>query len=393
MLSSVRGIFRYRDLNFINQAIRLVVAKALSKIKTTALSVVTLCAVLCLETTSPSSILSHEAMAASPPATRTLLESLNDTWSHGLGRPKTSPVVKNELLDSTQKLIKTPAQTIEHESDLLFKLVDDIDELKLTKEAPETGEHADLHSGEASTVLDTLASRIVKRLETPAPSPKPKSPVQRIKSFFKEMKTCQNSMSTAQTQALNRRYLIDQIAIAELVSVGTNLTVTYNKHKDEILEQIDSEASFPDQTWQAVTAGVKVIDFKHLSTDMAMAALWTTMGTGSIMKSPKFEVKWIKMVGWNQVKGAVDATLYLVNPVQGNSDESIFETARHRLEFSSMWGTANAITPVTLYTLLSGLECMYPGAVMKKISRGVRLSVQTGTSLLYFTLRNDYLEK
>jgi hypothetical protein len=204
------------------------------------------------------------------------------------------------------------------------------------------------------------------------------------------METCRRNLPPEVARRRDTTYLLEQILIAETVSIGTNLTVTFGKNRSELSDAWRDGDGLADSLFSVVSTGARVIDWKHMTTDMAMAAIWTTVGTRSIMSSPAFYLRWIKMAGWNQAKGALDATIYYLTPVEGH-DPDIERATLRRAEFSALWGVGNAITPVTLYTVLSGLECLYPGAQMRRISRGVRLGVQTGTSLLYFTLRGQWM--
>lgn len=184
----------------------------------------------------------------------------------------------------------------------------------------------------------------------------------RARSFTRELRECVRHMPPSEARRNEMRYLMTQLGIAEAMTVGAYVAAS----------------------------GSGTVDWKNLPTDIFITAFSSVVGTKFLVGNYPFHVRWFRLFLFSEARSGVDAVIYYATPWKDTHGVPAETAALDRLEFNAVWNLGSPLITVSLYTLLSGLECMYPGTRMAMASTGLRLATAAGTSYVYFRLRNQY---
>jgi hypothetical protein len=186
----------------------------------------------------------------------------------------------------------------------------------------------------------------------------------RISRFFERMKNCRGQMPRPREQEFRLRYLLTSVGISETFTVGSYI----------------------------ITSGEEPIDWKNLSADMLVTALSSAVGTRILMGDSTGWVRWLRITAFGEARAGFDAVYYYLTPIKNTRGKAPERAALERLEFNTMWTAGTSWIPLATYELLSGLECLHPGAKMVAASTGIRLAISAGSSLAYFSLRRRWMD-
>ncbi len=184
----------------------------------------------------------------------------------------------------------------------------------------------------------------------------------RARAFTGELKQCVRNMPPTESRSNEMRYLLTQLGISEAMTVGAYVAAS----------------------------GSGTVDWKNLPTDIFITTFSSVVGTRVLVGNYPFHVRWLRLFLFSEARSGVDAVVYYVTPWKDTHGIPAEVVELDRLEFNAVWILGSPLISVSLYTLLSGLECMYPGARMALASTGLRLATAAGTSYVYFRLRNRY---
>lgn len=187
-----------------------------------------------------------------------------------------------------------------------------------------------------------------------------KSVLDRVSDFFKEMRECVRATPPEVARKNQLRYMFTNLGISEAMTVGGYV----------------------------VGAGSREVDWKNLPSDMIVAGFSSFVGSRMVMGQGTFLVRWLRMAGFGTGRSGVDAVIYYVTPFKDTHGRPVSEATLDRLEYNLSWNLGTSVIPVSMYALLSGLECIYPGGRMVAASTAIRLAQSAATSVVYFTLRN-----
>jgi len=141
-------------------------------------------------------------------------------------------------------------------------------------------------------------------------------------------------------------------------------------------------------------AGQKKVDWVNLPTDMMVTGLYSMIST-YLTAAPQtpFMVRWFNYVTVSKSRAIADATIYYLNPKTDTHGMDRTQATFERLGFNFTWSfVPSSLYNVPLTHVLTGLLCLNPGSRITRVfTYGSRLGVGFGSSILYFTVRNNLL--
>jgi hypothetical protein len=185
----------------------------------------------------------------------------------------------------------------------------------------------------------------------------------RAKGFLSKMAECVRNRPPSQAKRDRIRYMLTQMGIS-----GIQTTIGF------------------------VTASCsKVIDWKNLSSDLLTSVISSGISSQIMTgKATRFLVRMMRVTTYNQARAAVDGVYYYFTPLKDTYGQPVAEATRERYLFNAAWGASSPLINVSVYNLVTGLECIAPGAKMTMLSTGIRFAASMGTSFTYFRLRNRF---
>jgi hypothetical protein len=115
-----------------------------------------------------------------------------------------------------------------------------------------------------------------------------------------------------------------------------------------------------------------------------------------LKNSDSFLVRWNKTAQFGLGRAQVDAGYYYITPWKtvphGYSEE---EATRERLGLNVAWNLGTSLTSPTVFTLTSGVECLYRGTRWESlVGAGTflfRTAVSTTNAVIYYEVRGHNL--
>jgi len=185
--------------------------------------------------------------------------------------------------------------------------------------------------------------------------------VARARGKLREMETCLENRSRADTSAAQRRWWLQSFLISQGITVVGNIV------------------------------GSKEVDWKTLPTDMLVNAVWSGISARLLFSSSKFSVQFIRMQGLGQARTGVDAVIYYVSPLKETNGMDNFTATVDRTEYNAAYNAISPIVTLPLQRVIQGLDCLYSGGKAYMLTTGLRYLQSTSTAMVYFRLRGDFV--
>ncbi len=217
------------------------------------------------------------------------------------------------------------------------------------------------------STYDELGERFLS--EAPAVAPVATAPQQKqahswVMRNVTGMRDCLKNMPAAQRRSANTLHVLRQLGITETITL----------------------------TGYVLGAGSKKVDWKNLPTDLIVAGTSSLVGSLVMSKDGTFWVKYIRMLVFGEGRSVYDAIFYYITPVKDTHGLSAEEAMLDRLEFNMAWNIGSPLISISSFTLVRGLECLYPTATMKLVGTGLTMASSLGSSSMYFRMRKAYQE-
>jgi hypothetical protein len=185
--------------------------------------------------------------------------------------------------------------------------------------------------------------------------------VSRARGKLREMETCLENRSRADTSAAQRRWWLQSFLISQGITVVGNIV------------------------------GSKEVDWKTLPTDMLVNAVWSGISARMLFSSSKFSVQFIRMQGVGQVRTGVDAVIYYVSPMKETNGMDDLAATVDRTEYNAAYNALSPFVTLPLQRVIQGLDCLYSGGRAYMLTTGLRYLQSTSTAMVYFRLRGDFV--
>jgi hypothetical protein len=190
----------------------------------------------------------------------------------------------------------------------------------------------------------------------------------RFRNFLDEMRLCQLKQPPVEARGNWIRYFATSLAVSEAITVGSYV----------------------------VAMGEESFSLEELTTDMLIAAVYTTANVSFLRPNLRFRVQWIRTTSAIWAQDVVDSTIYFISPlhrIRTGESRHTMEEATRRFAFNSAFtALSSGWTEVMMYELINGILCMNPGSRMAKIgTSALRIAGSTLTTVIYFRARREVL--
>lgn len=172
---------------------------------------------------------------------------------------------------------------------------------------------------------------------------------------------------------------------------STNLHLFFS---DLGFSMIRSATGYP--LGSAIATGEMEVNWQNLPTDLKMAFINTSIKNTLMIgvTSLPLHVRWISLSLFDTGKTVIDAKLYFIHENSNYYGMKREDATKARLNYNLKWNLLFS-TPLSLsiFEIVHGLECLYPGGKMQTWTKGIRFVYGNGSSIGYFVARERSMRK